>query len=111
MRQLVDERGSVAMVPALTGVLLLFVLVTLRISVLDQSQQQFGDTAETIAIAASDAASGFRTGHPCEVAKQISQLNGVNLVECRIVGFDTFIRIRIKTLGMVLFASARAGQP
>ena len=64
--------------------------------------------AELAALSAADSLSGFRTGHPCEVAAKVAQLNMVNLVECRIVGFDITIRVSAKSIGMVHFASATA---
>jgi secretion/DNA translocation related TadE-like protein len=67
------------------------------------------DTAAKLsALSAADALSGFRTGHPCDVARQVSQHNMVNLAECRIVGFDITIRVSAKSIGMVHFASAKA---
>jgi secretion/DNA translocation related TadE-like protein len=64
--------------------------------------------SELVALSAADSLSGFRTGHPCEVAAKVAQLNMVNLVECRIVGFDITIRVSAKSIGMVHFASATA---
>ena len=64
--------------------------------------------SELVALSAADSLSGFRTGHPCEVAAKVAQLNMVNLVECRIVGFDVTIRVSVKSIGMVHFASATA---
>ena len=64
--------------------------------------------AELAALSAADSLSGFRTGHPCDVAAKVAQLNMVNLVECRIVGFDVTIRVSVKSIGMVHFASATA---
>jgi len=93
------------------SVLLLGALLLMRWQVAISQGDSAATAAETAAIAAADVLSGFRTGHPCEVAAQISQLNMVKVVECRIVGFDVNIRVAMKSLGMVHFASARAGQP
>ena len=90
---------------------LLLSLVFLRVQIASVAGSAAASAAETAAIAAADALSGFRTGYPCDVAKRISQLNMVSMAECRIVGFDVYIRVRSKSLGMVHFASARAGQP
>ena len=70
--------------------------------------ERLGTAAELSALSAADALSGYRTGHPCEVARRVSQLNMVNLAECRIVGFDITIRVSAKSIGMVHFASASA---
>ncbi len=93
------------------GSVLLLSLGLLRVQLAALASATAYTAAETAAIAAADALSGFRTGHPCDVAKRISQLNMVSVEECRIVGFDVYIRVRSKSLGMVHFASARAGQP
>lgn len=69
---------------------------------------QISTAAELSALSAADALSGYRTGHPCDVAAKVAQLNMVNLVECRIVGFDITIRVSAKSIGMVHFASATA---
>lgn len=107
-----EERGSATMLSlGVVGALMLAGLFCLRWQLANDANGQADTAAETAAIAAADALSGFRTGHPCEVAAQISQLNMVSVVECRIVGFDVNIRVAMKTLGMVHFASARAGQP
>ncbi len=70
--------------------------------------ESLNTAAELAALSAADSLSGFRTGHPCEVAAKVAQLNTVNLVECRIVGFDITIRVSAKSIGMVHFASATA---
>ncbi len=107
-----EERGSATVLSVgAVSLLLLAGLFCLRWQIAIDANSQVAAAAETAAIAAADALSGFRTGHPCEVAAQISQLNMVSVVECRIVGFDVNIRVAMKTLGMVHFASARAGQP
>lgn len=102
--------GTILSVSAFS-VLLLGALLMMRWQVAINQRDYAATAAETAAIAAADALSGYRTGHPCDVAAQISQLNMVKVVECRIVGFDVNIRVAMKSLGMVHFASARAGQP
>ncbi len=70
--------------------------------------ERLDTAAELSALSAADSLSGFRTGHPCDVAAKVAQLNLVNLDECRIVGFDVTIRVSVKSIGMVHFASATA---
>ena len=70
--------------------------------------ERLDTAAELAALSAADSLSGFRTGHPCEVAAKVAQLNAVNLDECRIVGFGVTIRVSVKSIGMVHFASATA---
>jgi secretion/DNA translocation related TadE-like protein len=112
MAKLAEECGSGTILSAgALGILLLAGLFCLRWQLVVDASGQAATAAETAAIAAADALSGFRTGYPCDVAKRISQLNMVSVEECRIVGFDVYIRVRSKSLGMVHFASARAGQP
>lgn len=95
----------------LITVLVLSFIGAFRVLEVQRVERLLGLAAETSAIAAADALRGFRTGHPCEVAGRIARQNMANVVECRIVGFDAYIRVRAKTVGMVHFASARAGHP
>ncbi len=72
------------------------------------AQQRLQVVAESAAMAAADALNGYSTGFPCDAARAIIDINMLKLEECRIVGFDAFIRISLQSLGMVHFASARA---
>ena len=74
-----------------------------------QIQLQVQLAAETAAIAAADSLRGLATGYPCQVADQIAKQNVANLLECRIVGFDVYIKVRKNALGIVLNAEALAG--
>ena len=74
-----------------------------------QIQLQVQLAAETTAIAAADSLRGLTTGYPCDVAEQIAMQNMANLHECRIVGFNVYIKVRKNTLGIVLNAEALAG--
>jgi NAD(P)-dependent dehydrogenase (short-subunit alcohol dehydrogenase family) len=71
-------------------------------------EQRLQVVANSAAMAASDALNGYSTGFPCEAARAVIDINMFKVEECRIVGFDAFIRIRVQSLGMVHFASARA---
>ena len=71
-------------------------------------EQRLQVAADSAAMAASDALNGYLTGYPCEVARKIIDIDMFKLEECRIVGFDAFIRVSAQSLGMVHFASARA---
>lgn len=95
----------------LITILVLSVAALFRVTETSAADLSSSLAAESAAIGAADALHGFRTGHPCEVAAQIATQNMANMVECRIVGFDAFVRVRTKSLGMVHFASARAGLP
>jgi len=104
-----DENGS----GTILGVAVVMALLTLCISALAEGEsvmmaQQTRRAAEAGALAASDALNGFTTGFPCEAARAVITINMSKLVECRIVGFEVFIRTEAQTLGMVHFASARA---
>lgn len=65
--------------------------------------------AERAALTADDALRGLTTGYPCDLAKEIAGQNMANVVECRIVGFEAFVKLRVQGIGIVLNASARAG--
>ena len=76
-----------------------------------RSEQHLAFAAQAGALAAADALNGFATGFPCEAAKAVIEQNRSKLAECRIVRFEVFVSAQDKVLGMVHFASARAGSP
>jgi secretion/DNA translocation related TadE-like protein len=73
------------------------------------SQVRLNAAADAAALAADDALRGLTTGFPCEIARSIARENMANLDECRIVGFEAFVNLRLQSMGIVLNASARAG--
>lgn len=76
-----------------------------------QLQAQVEFAADQAALAGADTLNGRFTGFPCEVARKVAEENMAKLDECRIVGFEMFIRAKLETLGMVHLASARAASP
>ena len=64
---------------------------------------------DSAALSADDALRGLVTGYPCEIAKAIAAENVVILDECRIVGFEVFVKTHVQSMGIVLNATARAG--
>ena len=104
-----SEEGSGTMLALATLVLVVGAATPLIFGANQALETESLESAsELVALSAADSLSGFRTGHPCEVAAKVAQLNMVNLVECRIVGFDITIRVSAKSIGMVHFASAIA---
>ena len=73
------------------------------------SEARLTAIAESAALSADDALRGLITGYPCEIAREIADENMVNLDECRIVGFEAFVKMHVKSMGIVLNATARAG--
>jgi secretion/DNA translocation related TadE-like protein len=73
------------------------------------TQARLEAAADSAALAADDALRGLTIGYPCEIAKAVALENMANLDECRIVGFEAFVNLRVKSMGIVLNASARAG--
>ena len=73
------------------------------------SAEKLAVQADQIAVAATNSARGLSSGHPCQVADQIATMYMVSLDSCRIVGFDSFIRLRSVVVGIELKASSRAG--
>jgi secretion/DNA translocation related TadE-like protein len=65
--------------------------------------------ADAIALATTDSVRGLAGGYPCEVAKDLAVRNKVTLDECRVIEFDSFIRIHVEIFGMPIAAKARAG--
>ena len=73
------------------------------------TQARLDAAADSAALAADDALRGLTVGYPCEIAKAVALENMANLDECRIVGFEAFVNLQVKSMGIVLNASARAG--
>ena len=65
--------------------------------------------ANQIAVTAADSVRGLITGYPCELADQFAHMYMVKIALCRIVGFESFIRLQSEQLGFSLVATARAG--
>ena len=60
-------------------------------------------------IAAVDVLRGLATGYPCETAEEIVQGFGGTLERCHIVGFDIYIEVSQKVLGIVHRVQSHAG--
>ena len=73
------------------------------------SAEKLQAQADQIAIAAADSARGLISGYPCQTASQIAHIYMVSLDTCRIVGFESFIRLRSVAAGFELMATSRAG--
>ena len=73
------------------------------------SAEKLQAQADQIAVAAADSARGLITGYPCQTAGQIAHIYMVSLDTCRIVGFESFIRLRSVAAGFELMATSRAG--
>lgn len=73
------------------------------------SEQKLQAQAEQIAIATANSVRGLNTGAGCETARQIAHIYMVSLDTCRIVGFESLIRLRSIVAGIELVALARAG--
>jgi secretion/DNA translocation related TadE-like protein len=107
-----DDRGAGGIVAIATISLSLGLATTVVIAARSQQlQAQAEFAADQAALAGADTLNGRFTGFPCEVARKVAEENMAKLDECRIVGFEMFIRARVETLGMVHFASARAASP
>ena len=65
--------------------------------------------ADLAAVAAADSVRGLITGEPCLAAGQIAHMYMVSLDTCRIVGFESFIRLHTNAAGLTLEAISRAG--
>jgi len=110
-RRLCESENGAGTVLALAvvslSVTLLIVSQSLAFNLLSHLRLQA--TADSIAVAAADSLRGLSLGFPCEVAREMSVVNMVNLAECRIVGLEVFITVHSDAVGIVLIAKARAG--
>ena len=73
------------------------------------TQARLDAAADSAALAADDALRGLTVGYPCEIAEAVALENMAILDECRIVGFEAFVKLHVESMGIVLNASARAG--
>jgi hypothetical protein len=73
------------------------------------AEARLNAVVESAALTADDALRGLITGYPCELASEIAVENMVILDECRIVGFEAFVKMHVQSMGIVLNATARAG--
>lgn len=73
------------------GLVLALVAVFLIVAALGVGQaailtHRAGNAADLSALAAADTARGLRIGDPCEVAAELAQLNGAEVLDCAVVG-------------------------
>lgn len=73
------------------GLILALVAVFLIIAALGVGQaailtHRAGNAADLSALAAADTARGLRIGQPCEVAAELAELNGAEVLDCAVVG-------------------------
>jgi len=105
-----DQSGAGTVLAAsLLGVSVLTIALGQTAFSIAYAKMQNQSIADEIAIASSDSERGLSGGFACEVATSLANRNKVTLDECRIVGFDLFIRIHSNALGMAIEAKARAG--
>jgi secretion/DNA translocation related TadE-like protein len=102
--------SSVFVISVIGGLVVVFGISLLVLDSGLQDERARG-AADNAAIAAADALRGFSTGYPCEVAEAVAHINMVSLDSCRIVGFDVFVTVHTKTVGIVHSARSRAGAP
>lgn len=108
--KLAENRGSGTILGLLVALATLAALLASNLAVFALiSAEKLAVQADQIAVAAADSARGLSTGYPCQVADQIATMYMVSLDSCRIVDFDSFIRLRSVVVGIELKASSRAG--
>lgn len=105
-----NDRGSGSVLTLAVIALSLACLATTEIVALNLlTQARLNEVADSAALSADDALRGLITGFPCEIARTIAGENMAILDECRIVGFEAFVKVHVQSMGIVLNASARAG--
>ena len=73
--------------------------------------ESLATAAELAALSAADSLSGFRTGHPCEVARSIASQNSVVLESCKILGFRIEVQVsKSRSAYSIAGAVARAAE-
>ena len=107
---LVSSSGSATILGLglVAGLIAAWLAASLAVNAL-VSAQKLAVQADLAAIAAADVARGLATGDPCQAAGRIAHIYMVSLDSCRIVGFESFIRLRSVSAGLTLEATSRAG--
>lgn len=108
--KIAENRGSGTILGLAVALVTLSTLLASNLAVFSLiSVEKLRVQADQIALAAADSARGLITGYPCETADQMATMYMVLLDTCRIVGFDSFIRLRSVVAGIELTAVSRAG--
>ena len=89
-----SDQGSGTFLALATMLLVVGAATPLVFSANQALEAESLDTAaELAALSAADSLSGFRTGHPCEVARNIASQNSVVLESCKILGFRVEVQV------------------
>lgn len=104
-----DSGSGTALALAVIGISISCFGVTQTIALHLLADARLNAITESAALSADDALRGLITGYPCDIAREIAVENMVILDECRIVGFETFVKMHVDSMGIVLNATARAG--
>lgn len=89
-----SDQGSGTFLALATMLLVVGAATPLIFSAIQALEAESLDTAaELAALSAADSLSGFRTGHPCEVARNTASQNSVVLESCKIVGFRIEVQV------------------
>lgn len=108
--KLLENRGSGTILGLALALATLTALFASNLAIFAlYSTEKLQVQADQIAVAAADSTRGLSTGYPCQSADQIATMYMVLLDTCRIVGFDSFIRLRSVVAGIEIQAVSRAG--
>ena len=103
-----SDQGSGTFLALATMLLVVGAATPLVFSANQALEAESLDTAsELAALSAADSLRGFRTGHPCEVARSIASQNSVVLESCKILGFRIEVQVS-KSLSAYSIAGAVA---
>ena len=109
-RILLENRGSGTIMGLAVALATLTALLASNLAVFAlYSAEKLQVQADQIAVAAANSVRGLASGYPCQSADQIATMYMVLLDTCRIVGFDSFIRLRSVVAGIEFQAVSRAG--
>ncbi len=90
----VSEEGSGTILALATLVIVVGAATPVIFNANKAFEAEHLDTAaELSALSAADALSGYRTGHPCEVARQVARVNAAVLKSCKINEFTVEVEL------------------
>ncbi len=98
-RNLAAEDGAGTMLSLALLAILISVTFALSLRVSTRTNQALViSVAQLAATSASDALSGYRTGHPCEVAGQVAELNFSKLTSCTLYSSGVAVKVSYRGL-------------
>lgn len=106
-----DEGSGSVLAVALAASVLVLTGLALPLNQALITRQLVANAADAAALAAADTVSGAVAGYPCSNAAEAARLNGAELGECVLNGWEVRVTAVRRVLGVAVTVAARAGPP